>query len=186
MKAIKTLLAVAALACGLGWAGGTAQAQSVYGKATRAEKKVTALWAEVDTHMAAADYDSALDKLDAILELDPKNVKALVKSAWIHNEQKDYEDASDAALEAVVIDPANAAAWRELGFADWKQGDLTEAKANLKLAIELDPKDLNAYDYLVQVLEQNGEKRAAKKVQKQKEDAELDALYDTTKSKRDF
>jgi tetratricopeptide (TPR) repeat protein len=188
MTTTKTLLAVATLAAvGLFGTGGTASAQSLYGeKAIPAyqQRRVDKLVKEGQDLQAKGQYDDALDRYEAALKLDPKNKTALVESAWCYNDLGEYDDAKEAAEEAVAADPVRSKAWRELGYADWKLGDPKGAKANLQVAIDLNKYNTPAYTHLIAVLEELGEFRAAKKVQRQKDAIELDMLLDAKLSGR--
>lgn len=181
MNTPKTLLAVAVAACGLVWAGGTAQAQTYKGDTAlrlSAQRKVQRLVDDGDKLAAAGDHKGAIEKYDAAVELDPKFTPGWVKKAYSHNERKEYDDAKDAAEEAALLDSLNAKAWTELGYAEWKLGDRKEAKANLYMAILCDSAAPDAYTYLIKVLEEEvankvpGARKELREVKQMKEDAE--------------
>lgn len=175
MKAIKTLVAVAALAVGGLVATGTAHAQTNFGQTTKTTKTTDAKKAAVladqgKTLKAKKDYAAALEKFAAAIELDATNVTALLGAAWILNENQKYEEAKVFAAVAALLEEKNTDAWRELGYAEWKLGNRTDAK---KYLVQCRTDDLDAYDYLIAIATELGDTDDAALYKKMKEEAEL-------------
>lgn len=172
MKAIKTLVAVAALAvCGLA-ATGTAHAQTNFGQTTKTTnaKKAAVLADQGKALKAKGDHDAALEKFAAAIELDATNMTALTGAAWILNEKEKYEEAKVFAAVAALLEEKNTDAWRELGYAEWKLGNRTDAK---KYLVQCRTDDVDALSYLISITTELGDTDAAAVYKKMKEDAEL-------------
>jgi len=86
----------------------------------------------------AHDVAAARDEFMKALELDPKNVDALVNLGAISYRQGAIAAARDAFDKALVVDPSNANAWAGRAAARLAEGDTDEAIADFTKAVDLD------------------------------------------------
>lgn len=135
------------------------------------ESRAAAVELKKDEHpeAAEAEFATALMKFAEARRLDPANVTALLEAAWVHNEIKEFGTAAAEAEAALALDPDNAEGWRELGYAHWKQDDLPRAERELRRAIKINRTGVDAYTYLIGVLEEAGDDEAADGVRLRKE-----------------
>lgn len=118
---------------------------------------VKSLLAKAVRLMKAQQLDEALEVLAKVLRLDPENVEALTKRAWIFNEQGNYGAAAREAGKAIQIDPESTDGYRERGFARLKKKQYEEAVKDLTRAIKLNPKDAHCYVYRAKAYQALGE-----------------------------
>lgn len=172
MRNIKSVLVAAAVGL-LGGSVATAQTDverarlAAPAKPTAAERAVK-LAEEGVALQQSGDRDAALGKFADALKLDRTNVVALVGAAWILNDAGDHKTARLCATTAVEVEPKNGAAWREAGYAEWRLGNLKDAKRSLTTAVACDGKDMAALSYLIEVLDDTGDKTEAVKLRKKK------------------
>ncbi len=115
------------------------------------------------------DWSAAKDFLRQALKLHRDNAAAFSRLAHIENQQQHYKEALAAAGSALKIDDACSDAFREIGFALWKLGNLDKAEAALVLALKYDNRNWQAFDYLIEVLKDEGNEAMAERVLHAKE-----------------
>ncbi|MDB5236968.1 MAG: hypothetical protein JWL88_70 [Parcubacteria group bacterium] len=123
--------------------------------------KINAQYRAVQSAFNNNDLAGALQKADAILASNPKDVQALIAKSFILSQEgslqfKEKElggEAATVAQAAIAINPASSEAWRALGYANEIQQNYTEAHTDYQKAISLNPKsesaifdDAHAYD----------------------------------------
>lgn len=86
----------------------------------------------------AGKNESALEKYDQALELDPKYLPALLGIARLHDRAGDYEKALAAYKKATVVHPESAAAFNDLGLCYARANRLSESVTSLQRAVSLD------------------------------------------------
>ena len=109
----------------------------------------------------ALEYDSnpatrstrCAQKYERVIELQPKNVNALLNRGTIAYEQGDLESAAEYFQRAVEIAPSNAVALFNLGSTLDDLGRLNEARQQLRLATRIDPDYADAHYNLAIVCE---------------------------------
>ena len=92
----------------------------------------------------AGDQEGALALLDAALEQDPDNAKALRARGETRMAARDFDGARADYDHAVDLDPADQAAAVGQGLAALSQGKYDEAIVSFSVALRLDPSDATA------------------------------------------
>jgi Tfp pilus assembly protein PilF len=118
-------------------------------------------------------YAEALEGFADVLDVSPRNVKALVESAYIHNLHGRHGKAMEMANRALQMESRNSQALEELGYGLWKSRKPREAIGPLQLAVKNDPRNLAALRWLKDVYEELNEFEMARDVQRLLEIAEL-------------
>ncbi len=86
----------------------------------------------------AGKNESALEKYDQALELDPKYLPALLGIARLHDRTGDYEKALAAYKKATIAHPESAAAFNDLGLCYARANRLTDSVTALQRAVAID------------------------------------------------
>ncbi|MBA4019100.1 MAG: hypothetical protein C0483_18185 [Pirellula sp.] len=86
----------------------------------------------------AGKNESALEKYNQALEIDPKYLPALLGIARLHDRTGDYEKALAAYTKATVVHPESAAAFNDLGLCYARADRMTESVTALQRAVALD------------------------------------------------
>lgn len=86
----------------------------------------------------AGKNESALEKYEQALELDPKYLPALLGIARLHDRTGDYEKALAAYKKATVVHPDSAAAFNDLGLCYARANRLTDSVTALQRAVAID------------------------------------------------
>jgi predicted O-linked N-acetylglucosamine transferase (SPINDLY family) len=142
--------AVAVLREGLARAGGPASS---------ARSK---LWYNLGNALSAQGASpDAIAAYRESLNIEPKNIKALLNLGNVLRASHDLSAAIDAYQAALVIDPHNYDGCNNLGTALWAAGRPDEARQALLRAIELRPDASTAYNNLGNVLKDTGSIDAA-------------------------
>jgi tetratricopeptide (TPR) repeat protein len=100
---------------------------------------VDLLMTRVDTFVLAADLDLAMQVLDAVTELDPKNAEAWHQRGIVHLMQNDTDRALSDLRRAITIDPNHYKALRDLGAVLQQTGDQRGALDAYRKALAVNP-----------------------------------------------
>jgi predicted Zn-dependent protease len=133
-------------------------------RSVESSRKVDKMLGEALRALEGRRLGAAADAFEAVLELEPRNVTALVGLAFVENGRGNHERALSRATRALEADKGNSFALREAGYALWKGGkraDRELAAKALALAIDRDPTNWPAYDYLAAMFEEAGNDKAA-------------------------
>jgi tetratricopeptide (TPR) repeat protein len=132
------------------------------GAATAAQKMaIDNLLMGAKSKMDMGDYRGSLDQLNALLRLDPNNIKALVGKAEVLNQLKLYSESEKSALAALRVDPNNPKAWQQLAWSLLKQKRFKEALEAINRAIALDPNSAVAYAIRAYIKDVLGDRKGA-------------------------
>jgi tetratricopeptide (TPR) repeat protein len=142
-----------------------APAANAENAATSSTAKVSSISPEVylmtgQLNESTGDYKKALDNYSKAMEIEPKNVSAMLATARLYDRQNDREKAISFYQKAAELSP-NAATFVELGNLQAKAGNLTAAKEELQKAVNLDPKTPSHRTSLAGVLLDQGKAEAA-------------------------
>lgn len=103
-----------------------------------------------------ADKETRADAIDAYnrcVDVDPKNVDALLNCGTLHYEDGHFEKAAEYFQRAVAVNPQNPLAHFNLGSVLEEMGELEEARRHLRQAVQLDPNYCDAHYNLAFVCE---------------------------------
>ena len=88
------------------------------------------------------NLDQALTKLNALVDLNPKDIEALIRIGGIHEQQKDYTSARSTYMKVVAVDSNNSAALNNLAYINAEHFDnIDEAYDQAMRARDLRPSD---------------------------------------------
>jgi tetratricopeptide (TPR) repeat protein len=90
------------------------------------------------------DYETAISKLKAILDKDPKDSNALYIVGMAYLKKKMWPEAVQSFLQVVDLSPKFAAAYYQLGICYQQQGELQKALEYNQKAMDLDPSNPDA------------------------------------------
>ncbi|MEH2160263.1 MAG: tetratricopeptide repeat protein [Nostoc sp.] len=93
----------------------------------------------------AGNYEGAVEDLNQVIELDPKNALAYNKRGDAYYRLGDYEQAQADSSQAIVLNPEDGNAYFDRGFAFSELGKYKEAIADYTQAIKLNSQDAYAY-----------------------------------------
>ncbi|MEH2196240.1 MAG: tetratricopeptide repeat protein [Nostoc sp.] len=93
----------------------------------------------------AGNYEGAVEDLNQVIELDPKNALAYNKRGDAYYRLGDYEQAQADSSKAIVLNPQDGNAYFDRGFAFSELGKYKEAIADYTQAIKLNSQDAYAY-----------------------------------------
>ena len=105
-------------------------------------KEIEALSKEMDSSYSSKNYIATIEYADKILQIDPKNVDALLDKAWSLRELEKYEDEIQSLKKVVEIDPSpwiTGMAWDGIGDAAFNLGRYQEALNYYDLYLQKDP-----------------------------------------------
>lgn len=94
-------------------------------------------------HESKGDYTKAIDSYSKALEVEPKNLSALLSTARLYSRQNKKDEATSFYNKAIEVAPGNAEIYSELGLLTAGSGNLNGAKDQLLKAVNLDPKNTN-------------------------------------------
>lgn len=97
----------------------------------------------------------ALDNYTKALELEPKNVSALVSTARLYAKQGQDAQAAEFFSKAIAVSP-DSSSYNELAIVNQKIGRSAEAQAAVQKAIELDPSNARYRNNLASMLVASG------------------------------
>jgi tetratricopeptide (TPR) repeat protein len=106
--------------------------------------------------LQAGDLEVAAAAFDDVLEIDPRNVDALMGKATIALAEDDVEGSLALYDEALTIEPDNVEALAYQGALFHRQGDPERALAQIDEAIALDPAFLDAWGFRLAILAEEG------------------------------
>ncbi|MDD5255677.1 MAG: tetratricopeptide repeat protein, partial [Candidatus Omnitrophica bacterium] len=107
---------------------------------------VEACMQEGHRYLEEGDYRLAEKSFKKVLELEPRNDRALIELAWTYMVEGVYfEDAAKAAEAATKINPRNPLAYFRLALANKLLGDYDKAEKLLEKTIALNPSHYWAY-----------------------------------------
>jgi tetratricopeptide (TPR) repeat protein len=127
---------------------------------TSIDDTLNAAWKARD----AKDFKTALDLFNKVLTQDPKNLHGICGISYVANEMKEYDVALGWANKGLRLDPENTYLLLEAGYANWKLGNREVAKQQIAKAGDKNPTDAVAYDYLIQILKEEGNNALADQV----------------------
>jgi len=111
----------------------------------------------------ALDYESdkktraeAIDAYDRCVDVDPKNVDALLNCGTLYYEDGNFEKAAEYFEHALSTRPENALGHFNLGSVLEEMGELEEARRHLRQALAIDPAYSDAHYNLAFVCEKLG------------------------------
>ncbi|RSD33596.1 MAG: hypothetical protein CI953_1464, partial [Methanohalophilus sp.] len=81
----------------------------------------------------------ALDYIEKSLEIEPDNIKALTKRAYVIACLGEYDRAKDAIAEAISKKKTNSKSWYYKGVINYMSGNYTAAHEAFKQSLELKP-----------------------------------------------
>jgi Flp pilus assembly protein TadD len=90
-------------------------------------------------HEGKGNVDDAKAQYAKALEVEPKNVSALVGLARLHDREQRFADAEKLYRQAAQLDPNNAVVWNDLGLCYARQQRIADAVKTLDQAIKLQP-----------------------------------------------
>ena len=112
--------------------------------------------------IATGNHQQALDKMNALLQTDPKDVAALFQVGMIHEALKDYAGARAAYLKLLEVDDRFAPALNNLAYINSEElNDLEQAYQLARKAAALAPEDPSVADTLGWIYFKRGEYRQA-------------------------
>lgn len=109
-----------------------------------------------DRALQAGDLEAAAVAFDDVLEIDPRNLDALMGKATIALNEGDVDGALALYDEALAIEPDNVEALAYQGALFNRQGDPERALAQIDEAIALDPAFLDAWGFKLAILAEAG------------------------------
>jgi tetratricopeptide (TPR) repeat protein len=95
----------------------------------------------------------AIDAYNRCLDVDPRNVDALLNCGTLYYEEKSFARAADCFRRALAAQPQNALAHFNLGSVLEEMGQLEQARQHLRQAVNLDPNHSDAHYNLAFVCE---------------------------------
>ncbi len=101
------------------------------------------------------NHSKALDNYTKALELEPKNVPALLSTARLYAKQGQDAQAADFFTKAIAVTP-EASSYNELALVHQKLGKSADAQAAVQKAIELDPTNARYRNNLASMLVSGG------------------------------
>lgn len=107
------------------------------------------------------DFEAAIKLYDRVLARERDNMEAIRSMAWIRNDQEKFDLAMFWCKEGFNVDASDGSLLTEAGYASWKLGNTAMAKKYLKKAINAQPRTALAYNYLIKILKDDGESKAA-------------------------
>lgn len=110
------------------------------------------------------DFAAAIALYDKVLTRDRENMEAIRSMAWIRNDQGKFDLAMFWVKEGLAVESDDGELLTEGGFASWKLGETKAAKKYLARAIAARPKVATSYNYLGKILKDEGDYKAAIKV----------------------
>jgi tetratricopeptide (TPR) repeat protein len=125
------------------------------------QQRIQTLLVEARQAAEAKALDRAADKLKAVLELDPNNLRALDMMGYVRFFQKSYDDSESFCRKALAIKPDHAFAHAGLGMSLAKQGQLEAGVSALHQAMEIQPDWPEPYWDLAVALKEAGHYREA-------------------------
>ena len=108
----------------------------------------------------------ALEEHRRVLEIDPKNIDAMVNIASLHNALHDSQKAIEVYGQAEAADPANYKPYEWFGSFYFRSGLQTEAEQQFRLEVAHAPERLTGYSNLAGILSNEGKNEEALKVLK--------------------
>ena len=126
-------------------------------------KKLTTIDALFDKTLGEEDDEIAIQLFTTILELDPKNERALLRRGFRLRRIKKFEESILDYRKVLSLNPNNARAYNSLGLIYAAVGNENEAKTNYLEAVRLSPKYSSAYHNLAGSLLRLGEFEDAKR-----------------------
>jgi Flp pilus assembly protein TadD len=113
--------------------------------------------------LLAGNKDEALYYYIKAIELDSKNLEALIRIGDIHSDKGNYEQAEAAYLQALILHPGNADLLAGLGLAQLSLGKQAEARLSLTTAVAINPRLWRAYNGLGLLADRSGDYQSAEK-----------------------
>jgi len=145
-----------ALVVGTGLFGGANAAQ-----AGDVDPEIVKMFDEERALRGEKKYDEAFAVLDKILLKEPKNASitnfVYSERAWIYNAQEKYDLAIAECEKALSLNSRNSEAWCEYGYALMKLKRYDDAAKMLSTALEKHPRNWDAYAYLIELHEAQGQ-----------------------------
>ncbi len=108
---------------------------------TSMEKLLT----EAINHFDEAEYETSLEKYEAVLEVNSTSAEALVGVGNCHMRLQNPDKAEEYYIKAKTHDPQNYKSWLGLGILEIYRKNLKQAEICLKKAIEINPESDKAY-----------------------------------------
>jgi tetratricopeptide (TPR) repeat protein len=119
-------------------------------------KEVLAFLASL--YRKAKDYPKAIQTMEQVVRLDPKNDQAQFQLGALYDENKNKEKSIATMKKAIELNPQNAAALNYLGYTWAEMGvQLDEAEALILRALKIEPNDGFYIDSLGWVYYQKGD-----------------------------
>ncbi len=117
--------------------------------------------AQGQLYETTGQYPKAIDNYSKALEIEPKNVSAMVSLARLHDRQNDPAKSIEFYKKAIELSPTDASMHVELGMIYKKQGQLAAAKESFQRAVNLQPKDAGHRTALAGALLEEGREQDA-------------------------
>lgn len=108
-----------------------------------------------------ADYVEAEEYFTKTIEMEPKNINALLQRGFTRNLLKNFEGALNDFSEVIKLNPEHQYAYISRGSALNKLGEYNKAIADFNKALELDPDDQEAYNNRGFAKKMSGDKKGA-------------------------
>lgn len=102
------------------------------------------LMERADDLIAVEDYEAAQGLLDRAVELEPQNIKPLLRRGAVRIAREDYAGAREDYDRAVDLDPADVEALKGQGGVASLEGRYNDAIVSYSVALRLDPSDADA------------------------------------------
>ncbi len=102
------------------------------------------------------EFNKALDNYTKALEIEPKNLAALLSTARLYERQGQSAKAAEFFQKAIAVKPDDASLYNELGLAKAKCGSAAEAETCIQKAISLDPSNSRYRNNLASLLVDGG------------------------------
>lgn len=106
----------------------------------------------------------ALEEHRRVLEIDPKNIDAMVNIASLHNALHEPDKAIEVYRQAEAVDPGNYKPYEWFGSFYFRSGLQAEAEQQFRLEVEHAPERSTGYSNLAGILSSEGKNEEALKV----------------------
>jgi eukaryotic-like serine/threonine-protein kinase len=113
---------------------------------------------------AEGNHAKALEEHRRVLEIDPKNIDAMVNIASLYNALHQPEKAIEVYRQAEAVDPGNYKPYEWFGSFYFRLGLQAEAEQQFRLEVAHSPERLTAYSNLAGILSNEGKNEEALKI----------------------
>lgn len=102
------------------------------------------------------EYDSAINSLDKLIELDKNNAESYYFKGLILNKKEEYKKALSLITTALELNPQPAKYYFQAAVSNFGLGFYNDAMLYIKEAVEIEPNDLNYKKFAADIAEKSG------------------------------